>query len=195
MAVPCPSCGREYDVALFSFGRTIHCTCGTRVGVEPRVEHRPAQEPRFMVDAMLGRLARWLRVLGYDSAYQADIDDEHLVRRALDENRVILTRDRALAEEWRVPSILVLRTEAPLEQLRQVAGRMRLDWRGRLFRRCSVCNAPLTPAAPEQVAGRVPARVLRELRRFVECRSCGRVYWEGSHTARMRSVLEETLGE
>ncbi len=194
MATPCPGCGRQYDVALFSFGRTIHCTCGTRVGIEAR-ERLPAEEPRFMVDAMLGRLARWLRVLGYDTAYESDIDDEHLVRRAIEEDRVILTRDRALPEEWRVPRILVLETESPLEQLREVAQRMRLAWRDRLFRRCSVCNTPLAPVARDEISGRLPPRVLAEQRRFVACRSCGRVYWEGSHTARMRRVLEATLGE
>ena len=195
MAVPCPGCGREYDVALFQFGRTLHCTCGARVGLEAR--RRPlggGSAPRFAADAMLGRLARWLRIAGCDVLYQPDVEDGALVRWALDEDRVLLTRDRALPVEWRAPRVLVLESEAPLEQLREVAAACAIDWRARLFTRCSRCNAALAPAAREDVAGRVPERVHREQRRFLRCPGCERVYWEGSHVARMRRVLEATLG-
>ena len=121
MSVPCPRCGRGYDVTLFQFGRTIHCTCGSRVGLEPRI--RPAScghELRFMADAMLGRLARWLRILGCNVALEPEIPDAELVRRALEEERVILTRDQALPEEWRLPRVLIVESEAPLIQLQQV---------------------------------------------------------------------------
>ena len=95
MAITCHGCGREYDVTLFQFGRTIRCTCGARVGLEHRIG--PAVDearPRFIADAMLGRLARWLRTLGYDTAYDDRIADADLVRRSLTEGRHLLTRDR-----------------------------------------------------------------------------------------------------
>ncbi len=195
MAVPCPRCGREYDVALFQFGRTIDCTCGSRVGLEPRV--RPATEPgevRFAVDAMLGRLARWLRILGCHASYDSAVPDAELVRRAFEQDRVILTRDRALADEWRIPRVLVLESEDPLEQLRRVVAAFDLDWRQRLFSRCSRCNAEIQPRSREEVADRVPPRVLREQSQFSSCPSCGRIYWEGSHLDRMRRTLEDALG-
>ena len=89
MSVPCPSCEREYDVSLFQFGRTLHCTCGQRVALAPRVrDSESGSEPRFIVDAMLGRLVRWLRFLGLDATYEAHIADRDLVRRALEEDRV-----------------------------------------------------------------------------------------------------------
>jgi uncharacterized protein with PIN domain len=183
-------------VALFQFGRTIDCTCGRRVGLEPRVRNAPAgYEIRFIADAMLGRLARWLRMLGCDTAFDASITDPELARRGIEEERTILTRDRRFREEWRVPRLLVLETEAPLEQLREVARAFDLDSRSRLFTRCNRCNAPLASVGRAEVAGRIPERVLRERERFALCPSCGRVYWEGSHTVRMRRLLRQALAE
>ena len=181
-------------MALFSFGRTIHCTCGARVGMAPRVLEPDSRGPRFIADAMLGRLARWLRILGYDTVYEDDIGDAELVRRALDERRAILTRDRGLPEEWRVSDVTVVESEDPLAQLREVAARLRLVKRARLFSRCSRCNTPLGEATTEEVRERVPPRVVRERSRFLSCRGCGRVYWEGSHFRHMRDTLEKVLG-
>lgn len=190
--VPCPGCGREYDPALFAFGRTIHCTCGTRVGIEARapVQAVAGDEPRFLVDAMLGRLARWLRLLGFDAAYDADIADAELARRAFEEGRVVLTRDRALPDEWRLPRVLVLRSEKPGEQLRELARTFPLRRAARLFSRCSRCNAPLETVAAEAVAAQVPQRVLARRPPLQRCPACGRIYWHGSHVERIRRALD-----
>jgi uncharacterized protein with PIN domain len=194
VAVPCPACGREYDVALFAFGRTLHCTCGRRVGLAPRVRRVEVEgRPRFFADAMCGRLARWLRVLGYDVAYEAEIGDEELVRRAVEEDRAILTRDRRLPEEWRVSAVHVLRSESGAEQLREVVEAFGLREGMRPFSRCSRCNTPLEEVRSGEVRDRVPARVLAQHDRFRRCPSCGRIYWSGSHTARMRRVLHRLL--
>ena len=197
MGVPCAGCGRDYDAALFAFGRTITCECGRRVGLEPRVraagEDAGGDGPRFMVDAMLGRLARWLRVLGFDAAWEADIADERLVRRALDEERWILTRDRALPVEWRVPRVHLVAAEAPFEQLREVARIFGLAAGARPFRRCTRCNALLEPIDARTAAARVPAPVLARHAEFRHCPGCGRVYWAGSHAERMRRVVERAL--
>jgi uncharacterized protein with PIN domain len=196
MGVPCAGCGREYDVALFQFGRTIHCTCGERVGLSARVQTRvPSHEIRFFADAMLGRLAHWLRILGFDVAYEVDVSDESLVRRALAEGRVILTRDRALPVQWRVEDVHLVASELPFEQLREVVGTFGLADRVRLFTRCSRCNAPLRRALPEEVRGLVPPRVLAAQSEFRRCAGCGRVYWHGSHTVRMKRAVERILAE
>ena len=196
MSVPCPSCEREYDVSLFQFGRTLHCTCGQRVALAPRVrDSESGSEPRFIVDAMLGRLVRWLRFLGLDATYEAHIADRDLVRRALEEDRVLLTCDRALAEEWSVPRILVLESDSLREQMDQVVKAYRLDRPARPFTRCSRCNTELVDISRDEAAPSIPPRVLLAHRRFVRCNSCDRVYWHGSHVDRMYRMLDQVFDE
>jgi hypothetical protein len=194
MSVPCGRCGREYDVTLFEFGRTLWCTCGNRVGVEARVRPLGAgAEARFIADAMLGKLAHWLRLLGFDCAYERDIADAELVRRGIEQSRVVLTRDRALPDEWRAPGICVLRAERTFEQLEEVVRRFDLARAVRPFTRCSACNERLAEARAAELSGRAPAGILATHERFRECPGCQRVYWNGSHTRRIRRVVERLL--
>lgn len=194
MAVPCPRCGREYDVTLFEFGRTLWCTCGARVGPTARVRSLgPDTGKRFIADAMLGRLARWLRILGFDCAYENGIDDAELVRRAAREDRIILSRDRALPEDWRLATIHLVGSEDLREQLREILHAFDLTGAVRLFSRCNECNRPLRETPRAEVAERVPPHAREAHERFLECPGCRRVYWEGSHAQRIRRVVEEVL--
>lgn len=194
MAVPCQGCGREYDVTLFEFGRTLWCTCGSRVGIRPRVRSEgPGVQKRFIADAMLGKLARWLRLLGFDCAYDARIPDAELVRRGISEKRIILSRDRSLPEEWWVAGITLVEAVRVREQLVEVLRRFRLAEEIRLFSRCAECNLPVRPAAPEVVRERVPASVLATRDFFWMCEGCGRVYWRGSHTDRFERFVDQLL--
>lgn len=190
-AIPCPGCRREYPEARFAGGRTLTCACGTRVGRRLEVE-RGAGPPRFMVDSMLGGLSRWLRVLGYDAAWEAEIPDPELVRRGVEEGRWILTRDRRLAEEWWVEGLVLLGSDEPLVQLREVAEAVGLS-AGAVFTRCLRCNVPLRALTPEDAGARVPPAVRAGGGELAECPACARVYWEGSHTARMRREVERAL--
>ena len=194
MSVPCTRCGREYDVTLFEFGRTLWCTCGNRVGVEARIRHVGADaEVRFIADAMLGRLAHWLRLLGFDCAYESEIADAELVRRGVEQGRVVLTRDRALPDEWRASGICIVRAERTFEQLGEVVRRFDLARAVRLFTRCSECNRRLAAATAADLRGRAPASILATHERLQECPGCKRVYWEGSHTQRIQRVVEQLL--
>jgi uncharacterized protein with PIN domain len=191
--LPCPGCGRHYDEARFAGGRTLTCACGARVGRRLPVA-RGAGPPRFQVDAMLGGLARWLRVLGYDAAWEAEIADPELVRRGVEEGRWILTRDRRLAEEWWVEGMVLPGSDDPLAQLREVAEAVELSTAG-IFTRCLRCNVPLRALPPEQAGARVPPAVRARGGPLAECPACARAYWEGSHTARMRREVERALGQ
>jgi hypothetical protein len=150
--------------------------------------------PRFAADAMLGRLARWLRALGFDTSYEAALADPALVRLAAAEARILLTRDRHLLRELRPAPALELRHDAPLAQLREVVAALGLAPPAELFTRCLVCNAELSgPLAVAEAAALLPP-LARELGGPVRrCPGCGRVYWPGSHVRRMRRALERAL--
>jgi uncharacterized protein with PIN domain len=150
---------------------------------------------------MLGGLARWLRILGLDAAYEPHGADQVLVLRARAEGRTLLTRDRRLhAAERRVPVYLV-RTEGPLEQLGEVIERFRLGHSLAPFTRCTRCNVPLRRLEENQIpAGTaaprpgIPDACREPGTPIFHCSICGRVYWEGSHTRRMREAVARVLG-
>jgi hypothetical protein len=196
LAVPCPRCHREYDVTLFAFGRTVWCACGTRVGLEPRVHTLDtAAEKRFSADSMLAKLARWLRLLGFDCSYDGGITDAELVRRAVEENRVILTRDRKLKDEWWVPNIHVVAAEGLREQLVEVLRRFDLARSIAVLSRCNACDQPVRSVAADEIRDRVPTHVLELHHDFSTCPHCGRVFWEGTHATRIRHVVDELLAK
>jgi uncharacterized protein with PIN domain len=155
----------------------------------PRLQQQA--EPRFLADSMLGGLARWLRALGYDAAWEPAIADPELVRRGVEEGRWILTRDRGVAERWRVDNVVLLRADDPLRQLGELEDRVELRHE-RLFSRCTRCNLGLHPAPPER-QGDLPPDVRRRDLPASECPGCRRLYWEGSHAERMRRSLQEAL--
>jgi hypothetical protein len=146
-----------------------------------------SDEVRFLADEMLGRLARWLRILGYDTAYLS-ADDHVLVRLARAEGRILVTRDTELARRRGLRAVL-MESERVEEQVRQLLDDLGLT-AGSSFSRCPVCNTPLEEVGKEAVADRVPPYVLRTQERFSRCLGCGRIYWRGTHWARMRKRIE-----
>lgn len=149
-----------------------------------------AAHPKLIADAMLGGLARWLRVLGLDTAFDPDLDDPELVDRAVEEGRVILTRDRRLIQRRRARNHLLVRSEVVDEQVGQVLGELGIEPDpGELFSRCLRCNAPLRDVPPEEAAAEVPPYVARTQERFRRCPVCGRIYWRATHARRMRRRL------
>jgi len=141
---------------------------------------------------MLGALARWLRVLGVDTAYDPALDDSELVARSLAEGRTLLTRDRRLVERRALDGRhLLIASEVVDEQVRQVLDALALrPDPDDLFRRCLRCNAPLESVDPEAARRQVPPFVARTQARFRRCPACDRLYWRGTHARRMRRRLE-----
>lgn len=194
MAISCSNCGRQYDVTLFQFGKTINCACGKRVGLENRIVLPANVELRFFADVMVHRLVRWLRALGVNTLWEDRIADAELVRRALLEHRWILTLDKRIEEEWRVGNVLLLKSEETLDQLSEVAQHFNLKYTDQIFKRCLVCNTLLQTARDEEIdAAELPENVRTNQREFQFCPSCRKIYWQGSHTERMKKTLEKIL--
>jgi uncharacterized protein len=149
-------------------------------------------KPRFLADCNVGRLARWLRALGYDASYHTRIGDAELVREAAAESRVVLTRDRDLTKRRVVQTgavrAILIRDDDVTNQLRQVFAELGLELKEALTR-CIECNSVLQSRLPAMVAERVPPYVRRTQSRYSECPECGRIYWAGTHWQRMREVL------
>lgn len=151
-------------------------------------------DPRFAADAMLARLARWLCVLGWDTLLDPALPDPELVRRADQESRVLLTRDRHLLRELGPARALRIEHDDPLQQLAQVVNQLVLRPPAELFTRCTVCNTPLSaPLRPHERAELLPAGVGELPGPTRQCPGCGRVYWRGSHARRMREALDRAL--
>jgi uncharacterized protein with PIN domain len=149
--------------------------------------------PRFVCDAMLGSLARWLRFLGYDTEFLADNDDDVVAELARREERWLLTRDRELAAVG--PRSMLVRAEALEEQLREVLNRLDLHPAPTLeHSRCGECNGELEDVELAEVEDSVPPFVARTAERFRRCRGCGRVYWPGTHSERILARLERVVG-
>ena len=144
--------------------------------------------PKLLADCMLGRLAKWLRLLGYDTAYDNVASDPELARRSRAEGRVLLTRDHELAHRRGLQTLLI-QSEVLEEQVREVQDALGAPPNPALSR-CSVCNVVLEPATPEEIADRVPPYVLRTQTAFRRCSGCGRVYWPGTHLQAMREQLD-----
>jgi uncharacterized protein with PIN domain len=152
--------------------------------------------PRFVADAMLGKLARWLRILGYDTAYDSQADDNELVRQARAEGRILLTRDVELSRR-RGLHCLFIDDEDVDAQLAQVVRELALSTT-EAFSRCVVCNGTLEPADKETILDQVPPYIYRTQERFARCAGCGRVYWPATHWQGMRerlAALEEELAQ
>ena len=143
---------------------------------------------KLLCDHMLGSLARWLRFMGYDTAYPEPGPDRALIDRARAEDRILLTRDKELASRLR--DAVEVRSDDLEEQIREVAAVLRLQLVDPLSR-CSLCNEILAPLPPEEVGGLVPEGVRSRHREFWRCPSCRRVYWQGSHWNKMVERLNQ----
>ncbi|PYS48259.1 MAG: hypothetical protein DMG13_25955 [Acidobacteria bacterium] len=146
---------------------------------------------RFIADVMVGRLARWLRVLGFDVAYSNAYEDDEIVRIAEQEKRIILTRDTGLAARRNRAECLLIQSGDYREQIRQVLGKF--DLRNfSVFSRCLKCNVALKDIDKESVFEQVPPYVYLTQEHFAICPSCSRIYWHGTHADRMLKQIPLT---
>ncbi len=194
----------EVDVILADGGAvdfTYRVRDGDRIAVYPRfrtfaiesswrVGPEPLSEPRFVLDVHLGRLTRYLRLLGFDSAYDPGMGDPQLVEVSTRESRVLLTRDIGLLMHGVLTHGYFVRAVDPSEQLTEVARRFDLMGSIDAFARCVACNGALQAVAKEEIADRLAEGTRRHHDDFRRCADCAQIYWKGSHYAQLQSVVD-----
>jgi uncharacterized protein len=158
-----------------------------------RVRSRPLRMTRFVLDIHLGKLAAYLRMLGFDTLYRNDYQDEELARLSCDQKRILLTRDRGLLKRSLVTHGYCVRETAPLPQLIEIVRRFDLSGSAEPFRRCLRCNGLLRYVSKEKIGDRLLPATIRYYNDFRECQGCDKVYWKGSHFQRMLQVVDHAL--
>ncbi|MBU4310951.1 Mut7-C RNAse domain-containing protein [bacterium] len=148
------------------------------------------KELKFVCDRMLGTLARFLRILGYDTLYPEESRDAELLFLAYTQGRVLLTRDTKMGTRIS-PNIFVIKSAVPEEQLKKVVKEFKLKTGENLFTRCLECNTPLVEVEKKEVKGRVPPYVFKHHDEFAKCPKCKKYYWSGTHIERMEERIKK----
>jgi len=154
---------------------------------------------KFIVDHNVGKLARWLRLMGYDAVFFNRGTDSEMVAQALSKGRIILTRDthimeRRVVSEGTIKAVLIT-SDKHEKQIRQVITTLELDYRLALFSRCLECNQALEERSHEQVRNRVPPYVFKTQEQYRECPACHRIYWRGTHWQAMTEKLQQLAAQ
>ncbi len=151
-----------------------------------------SDNPRFIADVMLGSLAKWLRILGFDTIYFRAIDDNELIKIARQQERILLTRDTGIAQRKNIQQFILVQSNASLEQLKEVLSALEKINRPfpQLSPRCTLCNGELAETERNTVADRIPEYVFLNAASFFTCRECGKVYWCGSHKKSIDAILK-----
>jgi hypothetical protein len=149
-----------------------------------------AASPRFVADVMLGRLAKWLRIAGFDVLYSNRFHDEELLELASRDGRILLSRDTRLLVRRSVRQFIFLESEKVQDQIRHVFRSIGISELPDLLTRCLRCNTVLSDIPPDEVRDRVPAYVFRTQVSFRFCRQCGKIYWAGTHRQSVLRTME-----
>ncbi|WP_457097319.1 Mut7-C RNAse domain-containing protein [Lysobacter sp. P5_B9] len=161
------------------------------LGAFPRLRPQPLREPRFVLDVHLGRLAAYLRLLGFDCLYRNDYGDEELLSISRDQHRILLSRDTGLLKRAALTHGAFLHATDPRRQLREVCDRFQLDARIAPFTRCARCNGAVEPLRDGVAPFIAHSTITHPRGGFSQCQGCGQLYWPGSHLTRLRQRLAE----
>lgn len=193
----------EVDLIIvngISVGFDYHLQDKDRVAVYPvfesidispviRLRPKPLRNPRFILDVNLGKLNKKMRMLGFDCLYQNNMQDADIVKTAVAEKRIILTRDRRLLRAKIITHGYWVRSDDPKQQINEVL--QRFDLKGMItpFHRCIECNTPLQPVPKEKIIHRLEPKTKKYFDEFYYCSGCDKIYWKGSHWENMQSMI------
>jgi uncharacterized protein with PIN domain len=197
----------EVDMILVN-GKSVDFSCRLsdedHVSVYPvfesmdisEVQHlraEPLRDIRFIADVHLGRLAKYLRLLGFDTAFDRDLEDSKIISISLSQNRIILTRDKGILKNSRITHGYWIRSSDPRKQIIEVSGRFDLKRLFKPFTRCLECNTLIVDVPKEEITEKLLPKTRKYYNHFQICPDCGRIYWEGSHYDRMKQFVESLL--
>lgn len=158
-----------------------------------KIRRKPLRETRFILDAHLGKLAKYLRMLGFDTLYENDFGDQEIIDIAYKENRIILTRDKLLLRSKKVDHGYYVRETEKHAQLIEIVKKFDLYSQFRSFTRCMTCNAGLVKKEKEEIIDKIDADTARIFSEFFYCPICDKVFWKGSHFERMEKLILSLL--
>lgn len=164
-----------------------------RVAVYPvsHLRKQPLRKPKFILDVHLGKLARYLRLLGFDVLYQNNYEDTQIVKLAQQKRRIILTRDIGLLKNKKVLRGYWLRSTQPKQQLQEIVLRFDLANKIKPFIRCLECNGKIITVGKKLVDKRLAAATRKYYEKFYRCHHCKRIYWQGSHYQKLKKIVDE----
>lgn len=166
-----------------------------RLDISPVIRLRPAplRDTRFIVDTHLGKLARYLRMLGFDAVYERRFENAEIIDRSLSEKRIILTRSPEILKHNRVTHGHWVRHHEPLDQLREVLHALNLSRQLRPFTRCMDCNGAIAEVEKASIADRIDPLILQRFSEFRQCLNCGKIYWQGTHHEHMARLISDLV--
>lgn len=197
----------EVDLILVN-GQSVdfmyHVQSGDQISVYPvielldissvnRLRPAPLRITRFMVDANLGRLARYLRMLGFNTLFDTKLEDDEIIRIASTEKRIILTRDLGILKNGKTVRGYFVRNQSPPGQISEVIHKFDLKNKILPFSRCMSCNGPIVPVDKKKVIEHLGENTKNTFDEFFQCKFCGKIYWKGSHYERMLEKIESLI--
>lgn len=197
----------EVEIILVN-GKSVDFSCivqdGDHISVYPmfesldvtpllRLRPKPLRQPRFVIDANLGALTKYLRLLGLDCLYRNDYSDAEVASISSEQHRTILTRDRTLLRRKIITHGYFVRADKPLEQTREVLERFDLFHSLSPFTRCTRCNGALQPVEKRKILHRLEPLTRKYYDHFLICPDCNRIYWEGSHLNRATTLVNALM--
>lgn len=199
----------EIDLILVngeSVGFSYNLENGDKVSVYPvfealditpvvRLRNKPLREIKFVLDAHLGKLAKYLRLCGFDCLFDNHFSDPEIINISVKDNRVILTRDRDMLKNKLITHGYWIRSQKNEEQLKEVLVRFDLKNQISLFTRCMICNTPTERVGKEDIKDSLKGRTKRYYSEFWRCRGCSRIYWKGSHYEKMNEFINRIVRE
>jgi uncharacterized protein with PIN domain len=154
-----------------------------------KLRAKPLRKTKFIVDINLGKLAKMLRMLGFDTSYRNNYADAAIIHDSIGEKRIILTRDQNLLKNKSVTHGYWVRATDPKQQLEEIVKRFDLKSQIKPFKRCMVCNGIIKVVDKKDIQDQLPEKTIRYFEDFYRCSSCGKIYWKGSHYKKMEKVI------